>query len=505
MHYLGYDVGSSSVKACLLDGDTGRPVAAVTYPEEEMEIRAPRPGWAEQDSTLWWDCVKQATRRLLSSVPLAPGSVKAIGIAYQMHGLVLVDEKQQVLRPSIIWCDSRAVEIGRRAFQEIGEERCLARLLNSPGNFTASKLRWVRENEPEVFSRIHKMMLPGDYIAMKLTGQIRTTVSGLSEAVLWDFENATRADFLLDYYGLNADLVPEIVHTFDHQGELTRQAAEEMGLAPGTPVTYRAGDQPNNALSLNVLEPGEIAATAGTSGVVYAVSDRVKADSRSRVNGFAHVNHDASRTRLGILLCINGAGSANRWTRLLTGRVESSYAEMNALAATAPRGSQGLHFLPFGNGSERMLEDREPGAQVCNLNFNIHTPAHLLRAVQEGVAFAFKYGLDILAGIDVRPRIIRAGLANMFLSPLFRDTLAGVGGVSIELYDTDGAQGAARGAAMGAGHYRSWAEAFHGLERKEVVESDSRHQQEYQGAYDAWVSSLNRLLEQDQSRREPKR
>ena len=496
MYFLGYDLGSSAVKACLLDAELSRGVARSTYPDREMTIAAPRPGWAEQHPDSWWDAAKIATERLLASASITPSEIGGIGISYQMHGLVIVDEQGKPLRPSIIWCDSRAVEVGDRAFEVLGSQRCLEALLNSPGNFTASKLAWVRENESDVFERVDKLMLPGDYFAWRLTGRIATTVSGLSEGMLWDFSENRVAGFVLEHYGIPDSVVPETVPTFGEQGRLTDAAARELGLAPGTPVVYRAGDQPNNALSVNVLKPGEIAATAGTSGVVYGVSDTVRADPRSRVHSFAHVNHSGDETRLGILLCINGAGSSNRWLRdtLSTSWTSPmSYDEMNESASAIPIGARGLLVFPFGNGAERMLENRNPGASLAHLNFNIHDGAHLVRAVQEGVAFSFRYGMDILAELGMRPTVIRAGRANMFSSPLFTDAVTGATGVSVELYQTDGAEGAARGAAIGAKHF-TLAEAFEGLEREATIEPDPERRSEYEDAYGRWVSELGERM-----------
>ncbi len=488
MHFLGYDLGSSSVKACLFDGDKGRSVARSTYPDEEMPIAAPRPGWAEQDPASWWTAVVRATERL----PIASRNIGGIGISYQMHGLVLVGEDGRVLRPSIIWCDSRAVEIGNAAFRALGEERCLRHLLNSPANFTASKLRWVKLNEPEVFERIEKVLLPGDWLAFRVTGRAATTVSGLSEGIFWDFAEGRVADFLLRHYEAEENLLPEIVPTFGDQGRLTVEAARALGLAPGTPVTFRAGDQPANALALNALEPGEIAATAGTSGVVYGVTDVVRADPRSRVGSFAHVNHAKDRVRLGVLLCINGTGSANRWLRQSIGK--KGYPELNRSASTVSVGAEGLSFYPFGNGAERMLENADPGAALRGLRFNTHGDGHLARAVQEGIAFSFRYGMEILEEIGIRPTLLRAGSGNLFLSPVFREALAGVTGLPIQLYKTDGAEGAARGAALGAEFYRSPSEAFRGLALEAEVEPDSGPARKYREAYEIWAEGLRESL-----------
>ena len=489
MYLLGYDIGSSSVKASLVDALTGKCVSSAFYPKTEAAIIAVKPGWAEQEPSSWWENLKLATADVLASSGADSSDIKAIGISYQMHGLVCVDKEGNVLRPSIIWCDSRAVPYGQNAFDVIGHERCLSHLLNSPGNFTASKLAWVKENEPELYSKIHKIMLPGDYIAMKLTGEICTTVSGLSEGMLWDFAENAPAQILLDHYGIDRSLIADIKPTFSEQGRVTAAAAAELGLAEGTPVTYRAGDQPNNALSLNVFNPGEIASTAGTSGVVYGVLGDVNYDPKSRVNTFAHVNHTADQTRLGVLLCINGTGILNSWMKRNVAPEGISYADMNDLAAQAPIGSAGVSILPFGNGAERMHENREVGSSIHGVNFNVHNKSHLLRAAQEGIVFSFKYGIEIMEQMGMNVNKIHAGHANMFLSPIFRETLAGVTGAVIDLYDTDGSVGAAKGAGIGAGIYKDNNEAFSTLEKLAVIEPSDK--EAYEAAYETWKSRLN--------------
>ena len=490
MNLLGYDIGSSSVKASLVDAQTGKCLSSAFYPKSEAAIMAVKPGWAEQDPSAWWENLKLATSSVLSGSGVDPKDIKAIGISYQMHGLVCVDKNLNVLRPSIIWCDSRAVPYGQKAFDEIGHERCLSHLLNSPGNFTASKLAWVKENEPELYAKIYKIMLPGDYIAMKLTGEVCTTVSGLSEGMLWDFAENSTADLLMDYYGFDKALIPEIRPTFSEQGRVSEAAAAELGLAAGIPITYRGGDQPNNALSLNVFNPGEIASTAGTSGVVYGVLGEVNYDPKSRVNTFAHVNHTAEQTRLGVLLCINGTGILNSWMKRNVAPEGISYSDMNDLAALAPIGSAGVSVLPFGNGAERMLENKEVGCSIHGVNFNVHSKAHLLRAAQEGIVFSFKYGIEVMEQMGMKVNKIHAGHANMFLSPIFRNTLAGVTGAVIDLYDTDGSVGAAKGAGIGAGIYKDNTEAFATLEKLAVIEPSDVD--EYAAAYEVWKSRLEK-------------
>ena len=496
-YLLGYDIGSSSVKASLVDLESGERAASAFYPKSEAPIKAVQTGWAEQNPADWWSYLKAATAEVLEIVGKSdsPVDVAAIGIAYQMHGLVCVDKAGDVLRPAIIWCDSRAVPYGQRALEALGTEQCLSHLLNSPGNFTAAKLAWVKENEPDTYARIDKIMLPGDYIALKLIGEAVTTVPGLSEGVFWDFRENDVAGFLMNYYGFDRSLIPPILPTFAEQGRVTPAAAAELGLKAGIPVTYRAGDQPNNALSLGVLEPGEVAATAGTSGVVYGVMGRVSYDPLSRVNTFAHVNHRAEAVRLGVLLCINGTGILNSWMRRHVAPEGISYADMNVLADSVPIGSEGLSILPFGNGAERLLQNREVGCSIHGLNFNVHSRAHLLRAAQEGIVFSFKNGMEVMEAMGMPITTIHAGHANMFLNPMFRNTLAGITGATIQLYDTDGSVGAAIGAGIGAGLYATPAEALATLRRIAVIEPDTTNASAYAAAYERWKACLQKEVQ----------
>ena len=493
-YLLCLDVGSSSVKASLVNADSGACVASAFYPEKEAPIKAVKAGWAEQDPQMWWDNAKLSLQKVMSDASVKGEDIKAIGISYQMHGLVCVDKDMNVLRPSIIWCDSRAVPYGEKALESIGRDVCLSRLLNSPGNFTAAKLAWVKENEPDVYERIYKIMLPGDYIAMKLSGVINTTISGLSEGMFWDFKNKEVAGFLLDYFGFDKSLIADIVPTFSVQSEVCAAAAAELGLKEGTPISYRAGDQPNNALSLNVFNPGEIASTAGTSGVVYGVLGDVNYDDRSRVNTFAHVNYTDELDRLGVLLCINGTGILNAWVRRNVAPEGISYSDMNEMTASVPIGSDGVTIIPFGNGAERVLENREIGCSIHGLNFNKHGKAHIMRAAQEGIVFSFCYGMEVMQQMGMDIKKIHAGRANMFLSDIFRNTLAGVSGATIELYETDGSVGAAKGAGMGCGIYKDNNEAFATLKKLSVIEPDESRRGEYLEAYASWKETLQKLI-----------
>jgi xylulokinase len=490
MLLLGIDIGTSSVKVSVIDAASQKVITSAQYPDEESPIIALQPGWAEQSPDMWWEQVQYAIELCNKTGSYSANDISAIGIAYQMHGLVLVDSNQNVLRNSIIWCDSRAVEIGDKAFEAIGEERCLSHLLNSPGNFTASKLAWVKQNEPTIYSQIDKVMLPGDFISMKLTGEITTSVSALSEGVFFDFKNNRLSKDIVNYFGFDEQLFPKVKPVFSAHGYLLASVAQKLKLKTGIPVTYKSGDQPNNALSLNVLNPGEVAATAGTSGVIYGVSDQLAYDPQSRVNTFAHVNYTEQQKRLGVLLCINGVGSLYRWTKNVFGSTES-YLQMNNKAKEAPLGCEGLLILPFGNGAERMLNNKIVGAHFYNIDLNIHTQAHVLRSVQEGIAFAFRYGLDIMRENGMNPTVIRAGKNNLFLSELFTETFVNITGVPVELYKNDGSAGAALGAGIGAQIFSSPAQAFEHMHPVQLVEPVTKH---LEPVYQEWKILLEKQL-----------
>ena len=492
-YFLGYDLGSSSVKVALLEADSGKPLASAYSPASEMRIHAPKPGYAEQDPETWWQELIHATKLLHGIFPFKKNEIGAIGISYQMHGLVCIDKNNLPLRPAIIWCDSRAVHLGNEAFVKLGQEYCLDHFLNSPGNFTASKLKWVKENEPDIYSKIVRILLPGDYMALKMTGQSNTTISGLSEGIFWDFKENGIAQSLLDFYGIDKGLLAPLVPSFGEQGKLQSDAAELLGVASGTPVCYRAGDQPNNAFSLNVLEPGEIAATAGTSGVLYGITDQAAFDPFSRVNPFVHVNHQEKAARYGILMCLNGTGIFNSWLRREF-FPDESYETMNAGAAIEPPGAEGVFSYPFGNGAERILENKNPGGQILGLDFNRHNKYHIARSAQEGIVFSLIYGAEIMSGMGLSLNRIRAGYANMFLSPVFSATFANLSDCPVELYNTDGALGAARGAGHGLQYYSSLKDCFRGMEIIRRIDPEKYNSMHIKEIYGEWKAGLGKLL-----------
>ncbi len=491
MLLLGIDVGTSSIKVSVVDGATQQTIASAQYPDQEREIISVQPGWAEQSPEQWWNDVKTAIQKLNATGRYRSQDIGAIGISYQMHGLVLLNKEGNVLRNSIIWCDSRAVPYGEKAFATIGEKESLTNYLNSPGNFTAAKLAWVKENEPHIYDQMDKMMLPGDFIAQRLTGTITTTPSALSEGIFWNFTKNETGEEILSAFGFDKALIPEVKDVFAEHGKLSTEAAAELSLKVGIPVTYKAGDQPNNALSLNVLEPGEVAATAGTSGVIYGVSDSLTYDPQSRINSFAHVTHSEQQTRVGVLLCINGTGILNKWVKNITGAL-LSYQQMNEAAAKAAVGSEGLRILPFGNGAERMLNNQQLGAHLHGIDFNLHTASHIYRAAQEGIAFAFRYGLDIMRENGMNPTVIRAGKANLFLSDIFTQSFVNATGVPVEFHDCDGSVGAALGAGIGAGFFASPSNAFSLRKVLNTVEPSATGL--YNNLYVEWKAILQKEL-----------
>ena len=489
--FLGIDLGSSSLKLALVDVSTGKKLALVNEPENEMEITAIHPDWAEQDPITWWEYICKGVKRVIKDAQIDASLIEGIGISYQMHGLVVVDKNQEPLRNSIIWCDSRAIEIGNKAFDGLGHDKCSEHLLNSPGNFTASKLKWVLDNEPDVYSKIHKFMLPGDFVAAKLTGTICTTKNSLSEGILWDYKEDKIADWLLDYYGIDTNLIPDIVDNFTNQGEVNEEASKETGIPVGCPVIYRAGDQPNNALSLNIFNQGEVAATGGTSGVIYAVTNQLKSKESSRINHFAHVNYTNETTNIGKLLCINGAGIMYRWLRNNVGT--DSYEQMNRKASTVTVGSGGVLVIPFGNGAERMLNSVNTGVHFANMNLNQHTHSHLYRAALEGIAFAFVYGMEILTNDNLEIKVIRAGNDNLFRSEIFANTVATLIGYDIEIYNTTGAIGAARACSLIDGDFEKFGAKISNNDHV-MTYKPQKNKEAYLTTYTRWKTELENIL-----------
>ena len=490
MFNIGLDIGTSFVKVALTEINSGKAIDLISYPEKEQDIISIKNGWAEQDPNVWWQNSCEAIRLLINRNNINPVNIKGVGVSYQMHGLVMVDSSGKCLRNSIIWCDDRAVDIGKKAYYDLGNQFCVENLLNSPANFTASKLKWIKDNESELFSKIYKIMLPGDYIAYKLSGKINTTKSGLSEGIFWDYKKDKISTELLNYYGIKESIFPEIVPSFGYQCCVDEKGANDTGLTPNTPINYRAGDQPNNALSLNVLTPGQIAATAGTSGVIYAVSSNILTSESERINNFIHVSNDDNLI-IGKLLCINGAGI--QYSKLKNDLNIESYDEMNEMSNIPPVGSSNLIYLPFGNGSERMLNNKNIGSKLINFDQNVHEDSFVIRSTLEGIAFAFVYGMQILIKDGVKPVNIRAGNDNLFRSNVFGETIATLLNLNIEIYETTGAIGASRAVDLHLGDFDKFG--------NNIIENDflknyypQKNKFDYLNAYNLWLKELKLTL-----------
>ena len=492
--FLGIDLGSSSIKLSLYDPKKRQTIGSISHPKIEMRITSPKSGWAEQNPEDWWEKFLEAYEILIKQKTIDTKLILGIGISYQMHGLVVVNKTKKLLRSSIIWCDSRAVNLGEEAFRSIGQNYCLTHLLNSPGNFTASKLAWVKTNEPDIFDQIYKIMLPGDYFVMKLTGEITTTKSGLSEGVFWDYENECISEEVLNVYDISRDLIPEIVPSIGSALKVQKELATKLGLNEDVKITYRAGDQPNNAFSLNVLNEGEIAATAGTSGVIYAVSNKKTYDIKSRINTFVHVNDTQNKPSNGVLICVNGTGILYSWLKKLlnTKNLNIDYTEMNEMVKSIPVGAEGLLCLPFGNGSERIFENKLIGSHLLNLDFNQHETGHILRAAIEGIIYALNLGFEMLSDLNINRNTIKAGNANLFLSDIFKTIFANVTDTPLEIFNTDGATGAARGAALGFGIFETIEEAFDDLHLLEVIEPNSELSSMYKESFEGWKETISK-------------
>ena len=444
-HVLGIDVSTTATKAILVDEAGG--VAGVGSAEYDYAV--PRPLWSEQDPRLWWDAAQAAIRGALASAGVAGADVAAVGLAGQMHGAVLLDDADEPLRPAILWNDQRTAT----ECDEIRERVGAARLIEVTGNdaltgFTAPKLLWVRRHEPNIWNRTAHVGLPKDFVRHRLTGEHAVDRADGAGTLLFDLGRRTWSEEVVTALEIDPGLLPRTVEGPDVTGTVSSAAAEATGLAAGTPVVGGGGDQAANGVGVGAVAPGVVALSLGTSGVVFAATDRPLVEPEGRVHAFCHAVPD----RWHLMSVMLSAAGSLRWFRdaLAPG---TAYGALDEEAATVPAGSEGLVFLPYLTGERSPHPD--PTARGAFVGLTIgHDRRHLTRAVLEGVAFGLRDGLDqiISTGIPA-PRQVRASGGGI-ASPVWRQILADV--LDAEIATVSTTEGAAFGAAMLAAVGAGW-------------------------------------------------
>jgi xylulokinase len=442
---LGIDVGTSGTRAVIV-GDDGAVLASGT--EEHANFASPQPGWAEQDPRDWWRAAALAVQKALKASGLKADSVAAVGFSGQMHGAVLLDEKDEVIRPALIWCDQRTEAQSRELERTFGLDRLIQLTSNPPlTNFTLTKLLWVREHEPESWQRVRKIMLPKDYVRLRLTGESAIDVADASGTLMLDVAHRTWSLEVLSKTGIDLNLLPKLFESQEVCGRLSGAGATATGLCVGTQVVAGAGDQAAGAVGMGITRAGVVSATIGTSGVVFAATDRPSLDPKGRLHTFCH----AIPGRWHVMGVTQAAGLSLRWLRDRIGAGADDgrepYERMSAEAAAAPAGSEGAFWAPYLMGERTPHLDPSARAAFVGLSAS-HTRAHLIRAVLEGVAYSLKDTFSIFGEIHVPVERIRLGGGGA-RSPLWQQIQADVYGHEVEILKAE--EGAAYGAAILAG------------------------------------------------------
>ena len=444
-YVIGIDVGTGGTRAVLVD-EKGAVLASATH--EHLPFASPQNGWAEQDPHDWWNACKQALGKLLEESAVQKTEIAAIGLTGQMHGAVLLDENDEVLRHALIWCDQRTQEECDELDKTVGTKR-LVELTSNPAltNFTLTKLMWVRTHEPEIWKRFRSFLLPKDYIRLQLTGVRATDVSDASGTLLLDVANRRWSQEMLKATRLDARCLPQLFESQQVVGTITAHAALETGLAEGTPVVAGAGDQAAGAIGMGIVKAGDVSATIGTSGVVFAATDQPFLDPQGRLHTFCH----AIPNRWHVMGVTQAAGLSLRWFRdtfgIVNGVTESPYESLSREASAIPAGADGVLWAPYLMGERTPHLDSEVRGALIGLAAS-HGRGHIIRAILEGVAFSLKDTLTIFAEIGVPVNDIRLGGGGA-LSPLWRQIQADVYAKPVSQLKAE--QGAAHGAAVLAG------------------------------------------------------
>ena len=443
MPLLGIDIGTTGSRAVAIAED-GRVLAAATA--DHQPFASPRTAWAEQQPDDWWRAAQAAIRTVLAT-GIDPRSIGAIGLSGQMHGAVLLDGDGQVVRPAIIWCDQRTEVECRWLNDTIGQDRLL-RMVSNPAltNFTLTKLLWVRTHEPDAWRRVRHVLLPKDHVRFRLSGDQATDVADASGTLMLDVEHRRWSDEILEAAGIDRRMLPSVVESPAICARVSRQGAAATGLAEGTPIVGGAGDQAAGAVGMGITRPGTVSATIGTSGVVFAATDRPALDPRGRLHTFCH----AIPNRWHVMGVTQAAGLSLRWLRDLFGERSAGdrgYETMIADAATVPPGADGVLWAPYLMGERTPHLDPSIRAALVGLSAS-HTRGHIIRAVLEGVAFSLRDTFAIFDELDVPVRRVRLGGGGA-RAPLWRQIQADVYGRDVETVTAD--EGAAYGAAILAG------------------------------------------------------
>lgn len=447
MKFLGIDVGTGGSRAVVID-EAGQVVTSATI--EHAPFASPQTGWAEQDPGDWWRASSAAVRAVLANGKVRTEEIASIGLTGQMHGAVLLDEHDEVLRPAIIWCDVRTDPQCREITQRVGAEQLIQLVLNPAlAGFTLPKLMWVREVEPDLWTRVRSVLLPKDYVRLKLTGDRATDVADASGTLLLDVRGRKWSQEMLAHANLDEKLLPHVYESQEVTGSVSAAGAEATGLLVGTPVVAGAGDQAAGAIGMGIVRPGSVSATIGTSGVVFAATDRPALDPKGRVHTFCHAIPD----RWHVMGVTQAAGLSLRWfrDRFGTGDIHSNndqnrdpYEYLVEEAANAPVGADGLFWAPYLMGERTPHLDPHARAALIGLTAS-HTRSHIIRAILEGVAYSLRDTLSIFSELGVPAGIIRLGGGGA-RSILWQQIQADVYGQTVELVAAD--EGPAFGAAL---------------------------------------------------------